>query len=48
MMQADLKRLHKYMLDIEHIDHISDEIAHGPRAPEDTREPPGPQGGHGH
>jgi hypothetical protein len=27
MMPADLKRLHKYMLDIEHIDHISDENA---------------------
>jgi hypothetical protein len=26
MMLADLKRLHKYMLDIEHIDHISDEM----------------------
>ena len=26
MMPADLKRLHKYMLDIEHIDHISDEM----------------------
>jgi len=26
MMPADLRRLHKYMLDIEHIDHISDEI----------------------
>ena len=25
-MPADLKRLHKYMLDIEHIDHISDEM----------------------
>jgi len=25
-MPADLKRLHKYMLDIERIDHISDEI----------------------
>src|SRR5262249_8402513 len=25
MMPADLKRLHKYMLDIERIDHISDE-----------------------
>jgi hypothetical protein len=23
---ADLKRLHKYMLEIEHIDHISDEM----------------------
>jgi hypothetical protein len=23
---ADLKRLHKYMLDIEHMDHISDEM----------------------
>ena len=26
MMPADLERLHKYMLDIERIDHISDEI----------------------
>jgi hypothetical protein len=26
MMPADLRRLHKYMLDIEHIDHISDEM----------------------
>jgi hypothetical protein len=26
MMPADLKCLHKYMLDIEHIDHISDEM----------------------
>jgi hypothetical protein len=26
MMPADLKHLHKYMLDIEHIDHISDEM----------------------
>ena len=26
MMPADLKRLHKYMLDVEHIDHISDEM----------------------
>jgi hypothetical protein len=26
MMPADLERLHKYMLDIEHIDHISDEM----------------------
>ena len=26
MMPADLKRLHKYMLDIELIDHISDEM----------------------
>jgi len=25
MMPADLKRLHKYMLEIERIDHISDE-----------------------
>jgi len=25
MMPADLKRPHKYMLDIEHIDHVSDE-----------------------
>ena len=25
-MPADLKRLHKYMLDIQHIDHISDEM----------------------
>src|SRR5262249_1410929 len=25
MTSADLERLHKYMLDIEHIDHISDE-----------------------
>jgi hypothetical protein len=24
MMSADLERLHRYMLDIEHIDHISD------------------------
>src|SRR5437660_245368 len=26
MMPTDLRRLHKYMLDIEHIDHISDEM----------------------
>ena len=26
MMPADLKRLHKYMLDIERIDHISEEM----------------------
>jgi hypothetical protein len=26
MMPADLERLHKYMLDIVHIDHISDEM----------------------
>jgi hypothetical protein len=26
MMPADLRRLHKYILDIEHIDHISDEM----------------------
>jgi len=26
MMPADLERLHKYMLDIEGIDHISDEM----------------------
>jgi hypothetical protein len=26
MMPADLKRLHKYMLDIERIDHIWDEM----------------------
>src|SRR6516164_7010580 len=26
MMPADLKRLHKYMLEVEHIDHISDEM----------------------
>jgi hypothetical protein len=26
MMQADLERLHKYMRDIERIDHISDEM----------------------
>jgi hypothetical protein len=26
MMPADLKRLHKYMLEIEHIDEISDEM----------------------
>ena len=26
MMPADLKRLHKYMLEIEHIDQISDEM----------------------
>jgi hypothetical protein len=26
MMPADLKRLHKYMLEIERIDHISDEM----------------------
>ena len=25
-MPADLKRLHKYMLEVEHIDHISDEM----------------------
>jgi Family of unknown function (DUF5681) len=23
-------------------------VAHGPRAPEGHKEPPGPQGGHGH
>jgi hypothetical protein len=26
MTSADLERLHKHMLDIEHIDHISDEM----------------------
>jgi len=26
MMPAALKRLHKYMLEVEHIDHISDEM----------------------
>jgi hypothetical protein len=26
MMPADLKRLHKYMLEVEYIDHISDEM----------------------
>ena len=26
LMPADLKRLHKFMLDIERIDHISDEM----------------------
>jgi hypothetical protein len=26
MMPADLKRLHKYMRDIEHVDQISDEM----------------------
>jgi hypothetical protein len=26
MLQADLERLHKYMLEIEGIDHISDEM----------------------
>ena len=26
MMPADLERLYKYMLEIEHIDHISDEM----------------------
>jgi hypothetical protein len=26
MMPADLKRLHKYMLEVEHIDHTSDEM----------------------
>jgi hypothetical protein len=26
MMPAELQRLHNYMLDIEHIDHISDEM----------------------
>ena len=26
MMPADLKRLHKYMREVEHIDHISDEM----------------------
>jgi hypothetical protein len=26
MLPADLRRLHKYMLDIERIDHISDEM----------------------
>ncbi|HMF21262.1 MAG TPA: hypothetical protein VKG24_03960 [Pseudolabrys sp.] len=26
MLPADLKRLHKYMLEVEHIDHISDEM----------------------
>ena len=25
-MPADLKRFHKYMLEVEHIDHISDEM----------------------
>jgi len=26
MMPADLKRLHEYMLEVEHIDHILDEM----------------------
>src|SRR5262245_65173535 len=26
MMPSDLRQLHKYMLEIEHIDHISDEM----------------------
>jgi hypothetical protein len=26
MMPADLQRLHKYMLEVEHIDHISEEM----------------------
>jgi hypothetical protein len=26
MMQADLERLHKYTIDVEGIDHISDEM----------------------
>jgi hypothetical protein len=26
MMQGDFERLHKYMLEIERIDHISDEV----------------------
>jgi hypothetical protein len=26
MMPADLKRFNKYMLEVEHIDHISDEM----------------------
>jgi hypothetical protein len=26
MLPAELARLHKYMLEIEHIDHISDEM----------------------
>jgi hypothetical protein len=26
MLQADLERLHKYVLEIERIDHISDEM----------------------
>jgi len=26
IMPADLNRLHKYMLEIKHIDHISDEM----------------------
>ena len=26
MMPADLQRLHKYMLEVERIDHISDEM----------------------
>ena len=26
MMPADLKRLHRYMLEVEHIDEISDEM----------------------
>jgi hypothetical protein len=26
MMQADLERLHKYMIDVEDMDHISDEM----------------------
>ena len=26
MMQADLERLHKYRIDVEGIDHISDEM----------------------
>src|SRR5262245_31400238 len=31
MMPADLKRLHKYMLDVEHIGIISDEMRGGGR-----------------
>jgi hypothetical protein len=26
MLHADLERLHKYMREVEHIDHISDEL----------------------
>ena len=31
MLQADLERLHKYMREIESVDHISDEMARGGR-----------------
>jgi hypothetical protein len=47
MMPEDLKRLHKYMLEIEHIDHISDEMRAVVESewPELAHKLPGPAGG---